>query len=222
MQTIAILDFETNGDPVDRGGRATEIAIILLSGRKVVGRYQSLMKTDAWINPFVEELTGITNEMIQDAPTARKVMNHALDFVGDYPLVAHNSAFDEKFWDFEAARIGRARQPGQKFACTMKLARRFYPDAPNHKLGTLAELLRLPKTGRAHRAMADTEMATGLLYRIQEGLRARHGLVDAPHELLARAQSFPRKDFDKSVAKLAREMGLALPDPNLADPLPPI
>lgn len=208
MQTIAVIDFETTGGAANAGGRATEIAVALMRDGRVVDRYQSLMRTGVWIPPFIEELTGISNEMVAKAPPASKVMEEARAFVGSHPMAAHNAAFDSKFWDAELERLGRSRHPGQGFACTLMLARRVYPDAPNHKLGTLARYVRLPPSGeRAHRAMVDTEMAAGLLARLQEALKRRYGLSHAPHELLSLLQSAPKAKMEALMPGWAQELG---------------
>lgn len=208
METIAILDFETNGDAPSQGGRPTEIAIILFRNGRPAERFQSLMSTGARISPFVESLTGITNAMANAAPPASVVMRQARAFVGSHPLAAHNAAFDSKFWDAEMARLGCARAPSQDFACTMLLARRVFPEARDHKLGTLASLLRIPSQGSAHRAMADTEMAMGLLYRIQERLTRRHGLSGAPHALLMSIQLESKNNVAETIQARALELGL--------------
>lgn len=82
MSPIAVIDFETTGMSPSQGARATEVAIVLLEGGQVVDRFQSLMKTGAWIPPFITELTGISNAMLQDAPSADAVMRDAARFVG--------------------------------------------------------------------------------------------------------------------------------------------
>ena len=98
MLPIAVIDFETTGMSPSQGARATEVAIVLL-GRdgQVVDRFQSLMKSGAWIPPFITQLTGITNAMVNAAPDAAQVMQDAARFVGDAPMVAHNASFDSKF-----------------------------------------------------------------------------------------------------------------------------
>jgi DNA polymerase-3 subunit epsilon len=135
METIAVIDFETTGMSPEMGDRATEVAVVMVSGGKIVDSFQSLMNAGAYINAFIEELTGISNAMIRQAPPAAQVMRELAAFVGDVPLVAHNASFDCRFLDAEWSRIGKRRL--QEFACSMLLARRIYPDAPNHKLGSL-------------------------------------------------------------------------------------
>ena len=171
MDTIAVIDFETTGMAPDGGARAIEIAAVLLRDGRVVDRYQSLMNPGAWVPPFIEQFTGITNRMVRAAPPAAKVMREAAEFVGEHPLAAHNASFDRRFWDAELARIDRRRV--QAFACTMLLARRIYPQAPNHRLGTLVEFTRLPVAGRYHRALADAEMTAGLLAKLEAELAQR-------------------------------------------------
>jgi DNA polymerase-3 subunit epsilon len=104
-------------------------------------------------------------------------------------LLAHNAAFDQKFWDFELGRIKRTRL--QNFACSLLLARRLMPAAPNHKLGTLTTFAQLPHTGQAHRAMADAEMAANLLAHLADELRRKHGVRELSHDLLCKLQKVP-------------------------------
>ncbi len=190
MQPIAIIDFETTGISPTMGDRATEVAIVLLQEGQVVDRYQSLMNAGVRVNSFITQLTGITNEMLQAAPAAEQVMREAARFVGDLPMVAHNAAFDKKFWQAELARCGQ--DGSHAFACTLLLSRRLYPLAPNHKLGTLAALHHLPSSGRAHRALADAEMAAHLLAQMQHDLKTRFGCTQVDHALMMGLQRTSR------------------------------
>ena len=190
MKPIAVIDFETTGISPDHGERATEVAIVLLQNGQVVDRFQSLMNAGLRIPAFITQLTGITNAMVASAPPAAEVMAQASRFVGGSPMVAHNASFDRKFWVAELARLGLpAPQP---FACTVLLSRRLYPEAPNHKLGSLIDFHRLPRTGQAHRALADAEMAAALLGHIQHHLRSRFGVQQPGHALLMALQSWTR------------------------------
>ena len=190
MEVVAVIDFETTGLSPAQGDRATEIAVVILEDGKVVGRYQSLMNAGVSIPTFIESLTGISNAMIRSAPSAAVVMREVSDFIGDIPLVAHNASFDCKFWDAELARISRIRH--QEFACSMLLSRRLFPQAPSHKLGDLVAYANLPVAGRAHRALADAEMAASLLVHLEQELRGRYQLRDVSHELLRRIQGVPK------------------------------
>ena len=196
---IAVIDFETTGISPGQGARATEGAIVLLEGGVVVDRFQSLMKTGAWIPPFITQLTGITNAMVNAAPDAAGVMQESARFVGNAPMVAHNASFDSKFWQAELALAGvPAPQP---FACTVLLSRRLYPQAPSHKLGVLVDYHGLPRTGQAHRALADAEMAAALLARMQHDLRTQWRVAQPDHSLLMALQRCARPAVGKLLAQ---------------------
>ena len=186
MNPIAVIDFETTGMSPGHGARATEIGIVLVENGQVVDRFQSLMNTGVYIPGFITQLTGITNAMVDAAPAAAQVMADAARFVNGAPMVAHNASFDSKFWQAELALAGVAAP--HVFACTVLLSRRLYPQAPSHKLGTLVDYHHLPRTGRAHRALADAEMAAALLGQIQHDLRKRWGVERPDHALLVGLQ----------------------------------
>ncbi|MFA6203408.1 MAG: 3'-5' exonuclease [Gallionella sp.] len=201
MDTIAVIDFETTGMSPELGDRATEVAVVIVSDGKISSRYQSLMNTGAYIPPFIEDLTGISNEMIRQAPPAAQVMKELADFVGAAPWVAHNASFDSRFLDAEWSRMGHRRE--QAFACSMLLARRLYPDSPNYKLGTLVRFLGLPDTARHHRALADAEMTAHLWLRMVSDLKNRQGLDVVTHEFLRALQKVPKAKLPAYIAKFA-------------------
>lgn len=186
MRLVAAIDFETTGLSPTIGDRATEIAIVLMQGDKVVDRFESLMNAGVSIQPHIEELTGISNKMIACAPSAEKVMTEARNFVGNALMVAHNASFDQRFWRFELDRLGL--DYGHNFACTMLLSRRLYPSAENHKLGTVADFLSLPRNGRSHRAMPDAELAASLFEKIQRDLREKFHVPEPNYHFLAKLQ----------------------------------
>lgn len=190
METVAVLDFETTGLSPNWGDRATEIAITLVRDGQVLDRFQSLMNAGRRIPAEVTQLTGITNAMIAVAPPVAEVMREASKFVGNTPVVAHNASFDKKFWKAELAYL--SIPSASVFACTMLLSRRLYPNAPNHRLMTLVQLLGLPKSGRAHRAMVDAEMTSHLWCRIQQDVSRTYGIQSVGHELLTRVQKVSR------------------------------
>lgn len=201
METIAVIDFETTGMAPAQGARATEVAAVLVEDGRIVGRFQSLMNSGAWVPPFIEQLTGISNAMLERAPPARAVMHELMRFTRGCPLVAHNAAFDRSFWESETARADCERDAAHAFACTLLLARRLYPEAPNHRLGTLADWHRLPRSGRAHRALADAEVTAQLLIRMQADLREHHAALVAQaqggvdHALLCMLQRRSRREI---------------------------
>jgi DNA polymerase III subunit epsilon len=205
LPPIAVIDFETTGLSPSMGDRATEVAIVLMEDGKVVDRFQSLMNAGVRISAFIEAYTGISNEMIADAPTAEEVMAQASRFVGSAPMVAHNASFDRRFWSAELERLGCDSTPTNNrhapFACTMLLSRRLYPEARSFRLGSLAAFHDLPSAGRAHRAMADAEVAAALLARIQRDLERRYGVFDCQHALLVEVGKTPKMKVPEAIRK---------------------
>ena len=205
--TVAVIDFETTGMSPAMGARATEVAVVLLREGRIVGRYASLMRSGVWVPPFIEQLTGISNRMLANAPPADQVMHEVSDFTRGCAMVAHNAGFDRGFWQHERALAacdgaggdgGAVAEP--PFGCTLLLSRRLWPEVPNHKLGTLARWHGILPTGRAHRALADAEMAAGLWLRIVDAVQRRYAAT-VPFGLLCALQRTPRQQLARSVTR---------------------
>ena len=181
---FAVVDFETTGLSPDRGARITEVAVVLVEAGLVVDRYQSLVKTGAWIPAEIERLTGISNDMVASAPDAVTVMRAVHKFAACAVPVAHNASFDKKFWNAEMHLAGQASR--NDFLCTMLLSRRLYPGALNHKLDTLAQFHALKRTGSSHRALSDAELTAQLFLRICADAKDQFKLAHiSPASLLA-------------------------------------
>ena len=173
--TVIVLDFETTGLSPNMGDRAIEIGAVKIDNGIVVDRFQQLMNPGFRVSSFIAGYTGITNQMLQNAPACDEVMDQFADFIAGYNLVAHNASFDQRFLDAELENIGRDYQ-GQ-FACSMLIARRLYQQAPNHKLGTLVEYKDIDNDGVFHRALADSEMTANLWLLMLDDLRADYQLT---------------------------------------------
>ncbi|MBI3346211.1 MAG: 3'-5' exonuclease [Burkholderiales bacterium] len=195
MQTIAVIDFETTGLGPTSGGRATEIAAVLVRDGVVVDEYASLMNSGAWVPPYIQALTGISNEMLADAPDSRSVMHELARFTEGCPLVAHNASFDRGFWQAEMQRAGIAPDSAHEFACTVLLSRRLWPEAKSHSLGEMTRFHDIRFSGRAHRAMADARVTTQLLLKVRDEVSRRFALdlgdAEVDHALLAQLQRTP-------------------------------
>jgi len=203
--TVVVLDFETTGLSPDRGDRAIEIGAVRLEGGRIRDRFQCLMNPGRRISSFIEDYTGISNAMLRTAPPCEEAMAACRDFIGDSDLVAHNAAFDQRFLDAELQRIGRPRRGA--FACSMLAARRLYPDAPNHKLGTLVAYRRLPHDGTFHRALADAEMTAYLWLGMLDDLAARFQIDGIPFALMRDLTRVPKGAIDTFLREQANRQG---------------
>lgn len=172
-EPIVMIDFETTGMSPDQGDRITEVAALRIQGGEIVDRYVTLINCNVRIPAFITQLTGITQTMVNHAPSVTEVMPALLDFIGGDYLAAHNASFDEKFLLAEAQRLGlNARHRGT--ICSVKLARRVLPGKASYSLGPLAADLGLRFKGKAHRAEADAEVAANLLLHIASHLQHQH------------------------------------------------
>jgi len=198
---IVVLDFETSGMSPDQGDRAIEISAVLIQGAEIIDHFQSLINPGVRINDFIEDYTGITNQMLRGAPKAPDVMTEFSAFISDYPLVAHNAAFDRSFLDAELNRIHKKRR--QDFGCSLLVARRLYPDAPNHKLETLIRYKGLP-AGTFHRALADAEMTARLWLQMVSDLQSVHGIDEVDFELMQQLAKIKKANLDNYLKKKAK------------------
>lgn len=199
-----IIDFETTGLSPQCGDRIIEVGAVALEGSEIVARFQSLMNPGMRVSSFIENYTGITNQMLAEAPPIAEIMPQLIAFLGDHPLVAHNAGFDRRFLDAECTRIGHSRR--QEMACSMLLARRVYPDAPRHSLEVLVHYKQLP-TGVHHRALADAEMTAHLWLTLLADLKQQYGLQQLPFELLLRLTRLSKKTIPTFLAQVAAECG---------------
>lgn len=201
--SVVVLDFETTGLSPNYGDRAIEIGAVLIDNNRIVDRFQSLMNPGMKISRFIEEYTGITNQMVSTAPSIAEVMLKFTAFMAQHPLVAHNAGFDSRFLDAELQRLNLRRS--QQFACSMLVSRRVYPESPGHSLETLVRYKNLKTDGVHHRALADAEMTGHLWIRMVNDLKAAYELNQVPFELMqqlakvskAAAPSFLRRAADR-------------------------
>ncbi|MGC9461549.1 3'-5' exonuclease [Vibrio genomosp. F10] len=159
-KSIIVLDFETTGLSPNQGDRAIEIGAVKLQHGKVIDSFQQLMNPGFRVSSFIEGYTGITNNMLKQAPSNQQVMHEFSEFIQNSHLVAHNASFDQRFLDAELELINRSYN-GQ-FVCSLLVARRLIQDAPSHKLGELVKHRHIDNDGVFHRALADAEVTAKL------------------------------------------------------------
>ncbi|WP_411990807.1 PolC-type DNA polymerase III [Agarivorans sp. DSG3-1] len=199
--TVIVLDFETTGLSPNQGDRAIEIGAVLLENGQATQRFQELMNPGFRVNSFIENYTGISNTMLRDAPPCEEVMERFYQFVGSHNLVAHNASFDQRFLEAEFAQIGRRLQ-GQ-FACSMLLSRRLFPDAPNHKLGSLVAYNNIDNDGVFHRALADSEMTAKLWNCLLEQLANQYHLDQPSFSLMQQISNKSKANVASFLRKIA-------------------
>ena len=157
----AIVDIETTGgqSPADR---ITEIAIIIHDGEKIIDEFTSLINPERRIPYFVSRLTGISDEMVMDAPRFFEVAKKIVEITEDCIFVAHNVQFDYQFIRQEFKSLGF--NYSRDYTCTVRLSRKLLPGHASYSLGKLCNSLGIALENR-HRAFGDA-LATAKLFEL--------------------------------------------------------
>lgn len=155
----AIIDIETTGGQPSQD-RITEIAIFIHDGHQIVDKYNTLINPERPIPFFITQLTGITDDMVREAPKFHEVAKDIVKFTEGKIFVAHNVRFDYSFIKKEFADLGYNYQ--RKTLCTVRLSRSLIPGLPSYSLGKLCKSIDIDLRMR-HRAIGDAE-ATAVLF----------------------------------------------------------
>jgi len=160
----AILDIETTGGKYDEEG-ITEIAIYRFDGHQITDQFWSLVNPERHIQPFVANLTGISNEMLSHAPKFFEVAKRIIEITENCTLVAHNAQFDNRILCTEFDRLGYPFD--MEMLCTVELYKKLIPDLPSYSLGKLVRSLGIPLSDR-HRAQGDAKATLSLFKLLLE------------------------------------------------------
>ncbi len=155
----AIIDVETTGGSpsVDR---VIEIAVFVFDGEKITGSFSTLLNPKRPIDPYVTKLTGISNDMVKNAPLFEEVHEKILELTHENIFVAHNVKFDFGMIRQEFKRLGI--DFNRKQLDTVNLARKTIPGFNSYSLGNICDSLEIEITDR-HRATGDAEATVKLL-----------------------------------------------------------
>lgn len=196
MGLFAVVDVETTGGSLQGGSRITEVAVVLHDGEKTIRTYSSLVNPGIAIPQFISNLTGITNEMVESAPSFEDIASELISVFSGSVFVAHNVSFDYSHIKSEFLRCG-IKFEAEKI-CTCKLGRKLLPGYGSYSLKALSRNLGIALNNH-HRALSDAQAAAGIL----EHLVAKTGLdgilnyalpeerpTDVPYHLL---ENLPEK-----------------------------
>ncbi len=158
----AIIDIETTGGSA-RLERITEIAIYLHDGEKITGEYVTLVNPERNIPYFITNLTGITNEMVENAPRFYEIAKTIVELTEGRTFVAHNARFDYSFIRQEFKSLGY-NFSRRSILDTVALSRKLFPGYRSYSLGNICRELKIEINGR-HRAAGDA-LATVRLFEM--------------------------------------------------------
>ncbi len=169
-RSLIFLDLETTGASASVD-RITEIGLIEVEDGEYVREWSTLVNPQMEIPPFIEALTGISNDMVAGAPTFAAVSNELQERLRGKLLVAHNARFDYGFLRAEFGRLDAAYSAD--VVCTVKLSRKLFPGHARHNLDTLLERHGVTCDER-HRALGDARVLWDLIgkWRVDPGADA--------------------------------------------------
>lgn len=177
---LVILDTETatfDGPP-----HLLEIGAIRVVDGNVIDQFLSFVCPQVPIQTQASEFHGITESDVRGAPLVHEVLQRFSEWVGDDWMCAHSAPFDARVLAYEYART-RLSPPSAPFIDTLSLAKRYLPEAPDHKLPTLAEHLDLD-VGTLHRALEDAVAAWQVLEVCKDRHLESHGTAATLETLL--------------------------------------
>lgn len=171
---FVVVDVETTGGkpPADR---ITELGAARVQGGEIVDEFVSLVDPEREIPLNVQRVTGITDTMVRGKPTAAEILPAFREWIGGAVMVAHNAQFDRFFIDTHFTEVfGHPTE--NTWLCSVRLARKLYPDLKSKSLGPLCVSLGIPM-GTLHRAGDDARATAHVLIRALDDLGG-HGIAD--------------------------------------------
>ena len=183
---FVVFDIETTGLSNEKNN-ITEIGAVKVENGKITDKWSTFVNPGEKIPQNIVELTGITDEMVADAPKIEEVLPEFFNFCKDCVLVAHNANFDVGFIKVMAKRHNLPFE--NTYLDTLQLARSLYPDLANHKLDTLATHLSVLLENH-HRAVDDAKATADIFVKMLDELRSQnHTTLDTLND-----------DFDLAMA----------------------
>lgn len=198
----AIVDIETTGGHAAQGG-ITEVAVILHNGQEEEGRYQTLINPGMPIPPYVQSLTGITNDTVALAPPFEQVADKIFNLLSGRVFVAHNVNFDYSFLRHNLLKSGYTLD--EQKLCTVRLSRKIFPGHESYSLGNICRTMGITIEGR-HRAMGDAQ-ATSKLFALNL-LNDKQGVIKGMLKKSSREGYLPLYLAAEEIDKLPKATGV--------------
>jgi DNA polymerase III subunit epsilon len=165
---LAFVDLETTGGNAVYD-RITEIGIVRVKNGVLLEEWSSLVNPECPISPYIEAFTGISSEMVADAPLFADVASTVFEKLRGAVFIAHNARFDHSFLRAEFRKVGMAYSA--EALCTVKLSRRLFPEHVRHNLDVVIERHALSCSAR-HRALGDARVLWDLWSKLQREIPA--------------------------------------------------
>ncbi len=168
-ERYVVVDVETTGHAVIKGDRVIQIGAVVIEEGEIIESYSSFVNPGKPIPPFIEELTGISDDTVADAPSFQEIVPVLLNLLEGGSFVAHNVHFDRSFLAMQLELEGY-EFPNMPLFDTVELARILMPQQESYKLGQLAEQLGFDHD-RPHQADSDAEVTASLFMTLIHKLK---------------------------------------------------
>lgn len=199
---FSIVDVETTGSNI-QNDRIIEIAILTAENNKIINTFQTLLNPGIFISPFIQELTGIKKEELEEAPTFFELKDKIYDLLNDSIFVAHNARFDYGFIKSELRTYNISYSAKQ--LCTVKLSRLLYPYFRSHNLDSLISRFGF-RCEKRHRAFDDASALWEFMKHIRQTFPSV--IIDQTLNKILKKPSLPTHLKEEAIANLPESPGV--------------
>ncbi|MCX7711836.1 MAG: PolC-type DNA polymerase III [Clostridia bacterium] len=202
---FVVLDIETTGLNAEKD-KITEIGAVKVINGKIVEKFSSFVNPEVPIPSFITKLTGITNDMVADAPTIEPVMLELLEFINGAVVVAHNAPFDLGFLRHFAKAMGEHIH--HPVLDTLQLCRKMFPQLDRYKLNLVANHLGI-KLENHHRAVDDSKATAQIFIKCLEMLKEKGvQTIDDIENAFSECEDFTKADSYHAIILVKNNTGL--------------
>lgn len=198
----AVVDIETTGGFASGNG-ITEISILIHDGISVIDTFETLINPDQEIPEYIQALTGISNEMVSNAPLFKNIAQKIYELLHDKTFVAHNVNFDYSFVKHQLSLAGYQLQCNK--LCTVRLSRKILPGHRSYSLGKLCNALGIQINNR-HRAGGDAAATAILLGMLLQA--DAEGIINQSLSKVSKEQALPPNLPKSEIEKLPLNPGV--------------
>ena len=205
-ETYIVFDVETTGLS-SAYDTIIELAAVRLKDGEIVDTFESFANPHHPLSETTTRLTGITDDMVQDAPEVGDMIAKFVEFCEDAILVAHNANFDMGFF-YAACQTAGVEVPKYSYIDTVEMARYLYPDMRNHRLDTLAKRFDIELT-QHHRAIYDTEATAYLFVKfLKDAMDRGIEYLDQLNDQVGKGDSYKRSRPTSCTLLVQNDIGL--------------
>ena len=207
VEKFVVIDLETTGHSPMKSDKIIEAGIVVIENDEITDTLATFFNPEKPIPPFIQSLTGITDQNVETAPTFEEKADEILHIFKDSYFIAHNVPFDLGFLNAELKKSGR-KELTNPVIDTVELSRMLFPQAPGYKLSQLADYCNIEHDD-PHRALSDAYVTAKLFIKLKKKLE--HLPFETIHHLLNMEKMF-QSDLSNLLQQKADELAFSIED----------